>query len=76
MELDGVAKYKNALFIIDPDKNSVTKITPDYEEGSRQDAIRINTVFWAGNFYLKCQFSDKKFEGSRTNSFLDKYSYQ
>jgi hypothetical protein len=70
------AKYRNALFIIDPDKDLVTKITPDYGDGSRQDPVALDGLFWTGNFFAKYQLSDKKYDGSRTNSFLVKYSYQ
>jgi hypothetical protein len=75
-ENDGAAKYRNALFIIDPDKDLVTKITPDYGDGSRQDPVALDDLFWTGNFFAKYQLSDKKYDGSRTNSFLVKYSYQ
>jgi hypothetical protein len=75
-ELDGIAKYRNALFIIDPNNNAVSKITPDYGDGSRQDPINVGGMFWSGNFFAKYQPSDKKYDGSRTNSVMTKYNYQ
>jgi hypothetical protein len=75
-ELDGVAKYRNALFIIDANNNTLSKITPDYGDGSKQHPVRLDGLFWSGNFFAKYQPSDLKYDGSRTNSIITKYNYQ
>jgi hypothetical protein len=72
----GIASYGNFYYVIDPEKYTIEKKTPEWGNLMKSYPVEISTLFWFRNSIVKSHSAGDNFFGTHIDSYIQKINYE